>query len=182
MSWLATCVLRWQDGPKNRIEGKLHMSRRLFGFALVFCLALTASFNTAAAEKGNKKKKEARRERAVMGDSIAFALAHDDELKLTKEQKTFLQSLKKALDDEREKEPDEAKIRDLRDEMKKTRKTDKEESGDYRTRMRELMEKQATKWEERTNTELAKVLPKETMAKLKELRGDPDKLPENPFN
>jgi len=160
------------------------MARRFFGFALVFCLTLMATFNTAAAEKGKKGRnnKDGKREQAVMGDSIAFALAHDDDLKMTKEQKAFLQNLKKKLDDERDKEPDEIKIRDLRDEMKKTRKTDKEESGDYRTRMRELMEKQATKWEERSNAELAKVLPKETMAKLKELRGEPDKLPENPFN
>ncbi len=43
------------------------------------------------------------------------------------------------------------------------------------------MEKQAEKWEERTNKELAKILPKDMQAKLKELRGEPEKLPDNPF-
>lgn len=159
------------------------MSRRVIGFALLFCLAFTTAFSAQAAEKGKKARNQAaKRERAVMGDSIVFAITHDDELKLNKDQKAFLQKLKSALDDEREKEPEEAKIRELREEMRKTRKSDKDESAEYRTRMRELMEKQAIKWEERTNAELVKVLPKEIMAKLKELRGDPDKLPDNPFN
>lgn len=161
------------------------MSRRVFGMALlVFGCVFAASFNVSAAEKGKRARgKEAKRERAVMGDSILFAITHDDELKLTKEQKAFLQKLKQTLGDEREKEPEEVKIRELREEMRRAQKTGKDdETAALKLRMRELLEKQAAKWEERSNTELAKVLPKEIQAKLKELRGEPDKLPDNPFN
>ena len=129
-----------------------------------------------------QRKQEAAREKAIMGDGIAFALAHDNELMLTKDQKTFLQKLKQSLADEREKEKEEVEIREMRDDMKALRKNgSREESNAAREKMRALMEKQAEKWEERTNKELAKILPKEMQAKLKELRGEPEKLPENPF-
>ena len=136
-----------------------------------------------AAEKSRKQeRKEAKREKAVQGDAIRFALAHAEDLKLTKDQIAFLQKLKEQLADERAKEPEEIKIVDLRGTMRADRKSGRgEESQLIQDQLKEFVEKQGSKWEERTNAELAKVLPKDMQEKLKELRGTPEPPMANPF-
>ncbi|HYG73423.1 MAG TPA: hypothetical protein VEK08_00215 [Planctomycetota bacterium] len=158
----------------------------LAGF-LITGLMLGTSAGLHAAEKGkrfnrNKAGGKAERERAVMGDGIAFALAHDDDLKLNAQQVEFLQKLRKSLEAEREKEKEEAEIKELMQRFRAAKRQGHAEAPELKQRARALMEKQAEKWEERTNKELERVLPKEYLAKLRELRGDPEKLAENPFD
>ena len=160
------------------------MTRHFSVTALLFIgLLFGAQFDSRAGEKGKKaRRQEAAREKAMMGDGIEFALGHSDELKLTKDQKTFLLKLKEKLAEEREKEKEEVEIKEMREDMKSARKNgSRDEANALRDKLQALMEKQAEKWEERTNKELEKILPKEMQAKLKELRGDPEKLPPNPF-
>ena len=159
------------------------MSRRICALLVLASVLLYGGAGSSnAADKGNKKQ-QAKREKAIQGDGILFALAHSDELKLTKQQETYLQKLKAKLADERAKEPEEIKIGELRDEMRTARKAGKpDEAKVFQDQMKELLEKQGAKWEERTNAELAKLLPKEMQDKLKELRGDPEPPMVNPFS
>jgi len=174
---------------------------RALAFAVAFVLSLTLtvcedvlagqakgarkrSDKGGADEGGPREGREGRKGRkALLGDSISFALQHDDELKLTSEQKVFLQALRKKLDAEREKEKEEAEIKDLQYQLKAMRRGGgkPEEGQALKQRIRELLQSQGEKWEERTNKELEKVLPKPYLEKLDELRGTPDALPENPF-
>jgi len=161
------------------------MAMRVFtSSVLLLALSLTVAFDAAGAEKGKRFNRERPggkdRKRAVMGDSISFALANDDELKLNTQQRQFLEKLRKSLEAEREKEKEEAEIKDLMARFKAAKRQGHAEAPELKKRARELMEKQAEKWEERTNKELEKVLPKDYITKLKELRGEPEKI-DNPF-
>ena len=98
--------------------------------ALIAALLLSGAILSAPAHAGEKGKRfnkkaernENKKERVIMGDSIAFAIDRDDDLKLTAAQKEFLQKLKRTLDAEREKEKEEIEAKDLMQQFKTARK------------------------------------------------------------
>lgn len=167
---------------------------RLSIFASVAVLALFCASDLSAGEAGKKRrdradkadnkdeKPGAKRDRALMGDPIGYAILKSDELSLSKEQVAFLRELKKKMLAEREKDKDEQNVRQIFMDAKESRKKDPTAARAQHEMYKALAEKQAQKWEERELKELEKVLPKDKFAKFKELRGEVEANIENPFD